>query len=85
MANLHRADISNLGKRIDTLSDALARLKSAELKQLLLIIRRPGWTTPAELAFASGIVAAMLGQAKALKQLQAVLLKGSRAVNTGQR
>ena len=58
MANGHRVGIDRLDKKITALSDALAKLGSADdLRKLLLIIRRPGWTTPAELAFALGYVA----------------------------
>lgn len=38
-----------LDKKITALSDALAHLSSAnDLRELLKIIRNPGWTTPAE-------------------------------------
>jgi hypothetical protein len=86
MPNPHRADISRLAKRVDALSNALARLSNAsDFRKLILLLRRPGWTTPAEFAFAMGIVESMTAQAKALGQLKSGLLKGSRAVSTKQR
>jgi hypothetical protein len=82
MANGHKAEITRLEKQITALSDALAKLGSADdLRKLILIIRRPGWTTPAELAFASGIVESLTAQTKALTQLKSALMKGSEAVS----
>ena len=80
MAN--KADITGLQKQVTALSDALARLNTPDdWKRLLLILRQPGWTTPAELIFVSAILEAMRAQAVALAGLQAQLLKGSAAVS----
>ncbi|HVR95309.1 MAG TPA: hypothetical protein VMW27_01755 [Thermoanaerobaculia bacterium] len=76
-----RIDKDKLEKRISALSDALANLNSADdLRKLILLIRRPGWTTPAEFTFALGLVDSMLTQTKALSQMKDTLLKGSNAV-----
>ncbi|MEW6125883.1 MAG: hypothetical protein AB1757_02370 [Acidobacteriota bacterium] len=84
MPNGHRIDIKRLEKKVTDLSDALAKLSSKEdFKKLILILRRPGWTTPAEYIFASSIVEAMTAQAKALDKLKGDLLKGSDAVGRG--
>jgi len=57
MPNGHKLDLRKLETRIDALSNALARLgKGGDLKELIRIIKFPGWTTPAEFAFALGIV-----------------------------
>ncbi len=81
MADKHEIDISGLEKRVTALSHALAHLGSADdLKQLILILRRPGWTTPAEFIFASGIVESMLAHSAALTKLRGDLLRGSEAV-----
>jgi len=57
MPNGHKLDLRKLERRIDALSNALARLgKGGDLKELIRIIKFPGWTTPAEFAFALGIV-----------------------------
>lgn len=81
MANRHEIDIGNLEKRVTALSDALARLGSADdLKRLILILRRPGWTTPAEYIFASAIVDSILAHSTALTKLKADLLEGSEVV-----
>lgn len=79
MAN--KADIKRLEKKVTDLSNALARLgKGEDLKQLLIILRRPGWTTLAELIFASAILDSLQANVKALDSLKSKLLKGSAAV-----
>ncbi|HEX3126410.1 MAG TPA: hypothetical protein VH394_03705 [Thermoanaerobaculia bacterium] len=77
----HRAELKRFEKSITELSDALAHLgKGTSLRELILIIKRPGWTTPAELAFASSIVETMASQVASLERLQGDLLKGSQMV-----
>ena len=74
-------DIKGLEKKVDALSNALAKLSSAEdFRELILILRRPGWTTPAEFIFASSIIDSMTAQVKTLTQLKTSFLKGSKAV-----
>ena len=81
MTNKHNADVNALEKRVTELSDALAHLSSAdEFKRLIIILKRPGWTTPAEFIFASGIVDSMLAHTSALAKLKSDLVKGSEAV-----
>jgi hypothetical protein len=82
MAN--KADIVRLEKQVTNLSDALAKLNTPDdWKRLILILRRPGWTTLADLIFVSAILEAMQAQAAALAGLKAKLLKGSEAVSAG--
>lgn len=77
----HRAELKRFEKSITALSDALAHLgKGTSLRELILIIKRPGWTTPAELTFASSIVESMTSQVNILERLQGDLLKGSQMV-----
>jgi hypothetical protein len=77
----HRVDLKRLEKSITALSDALAHLgRGTSLRELILIIKRPGWTTPAEFAFASSIVENMTSQVATLERLQADLLKASQMV-----
>ena len=83
MPSGHKLDLKKLEKRIDALSDALARLgKDGDLKKLIRIIKFPGWTTPAEFAFALGIVESMSAHTALLTQLKSVLMRGSNAVVT---
>jgi hypothetical protein len=73
-------DLARLEKRIQTLSEAFARLAKISPGDLLRIIRRPGWTRPAEFVFALAITDALISQAQTLEQLSTGLLNGSRAV-----
>ena len=76
MAIEHRDQIEKLGKHIDALNGTLARLGETEdLKRLIPRIKRPGWTTPAEIAFALGIAESLQAQVNAVAQLKDVLVK----------
>ena len=86
MPNGHRGDITKLVNRVHALSDSIVGVSSlGEWKALIAIIRRPGWTTPAEFRYALGIVDAMVAQTRALRQLKNTLLSASRAVATKRR
>mgnify|MGYP000033816048 CR=1 FL=1 len=81
MARNHEAGIAKLEKQITTLSNALAKLgKGTDWRELILIIKRPGWTTPAELIFTSAILDGLMGQLKAFDGLKNSLIKGSKVV-----
>jgi hypothetical protein len=80
-ATLAAHDTQRLQKQVTELSNALAHLNNAEdFKKLILILRGPGWTTPAEHIFATGIVDAMLAQTHVLTQLKSELMRGSAVV-----
>ena len=73
--------MGKLEKKIKALDDALSELGDGqELKELLRIIQKPGWTTPAELFLTFTILEAMSAQVQALGNLKAALLKGSNQV-----
>jgi hypothetical protein len=77
----HEKEIKRLEKQVTELSDALAHLSTSEdWKHLLQVLRRPGWTTPAELIFASAIIGSLHSQVAALAGLKGQLMKGSEAV-----
>lgn len=74
-------DIKKLEKKVSSISDALAKLNSAaDFRKLILEWRRPGWTTPAELIFASAILDAMADEIGAAGRLKTNLMRGSKAV-----
>ena len=74
MANAHQV---RLEKKVTDVSKALAHLSSGDdLRKLILLIRKPGWTTPAEFAFAFGIADAMLAQVQVLGDLRTALVRG---------
>lgn len=73
--------IEVLEKKITALSDALAHLgQSTSLKELLRIIRFPGYTTPAEFAFSVAMLDAMAHQARLLEQMSEELLGAAKQV-----
>ena len=74
-------DIKELEKKVTDVSNALAHLSSAEdFRKLILILKRPGWTTPAEFLFATAIVDSMLAHTRALTLQKQELLKAAEAV-----
>jgi hypothetical protein len=81
VAEGHAVELRELDKKITALSDALAHLgKGSTMRDVLLIIRKPGYTTPAEFRFTLGLVDAMHGQVNLINQLGDNLLAGAQAV-----
>ena len=79
----HADHVKVLDKKISDLSDALAHLgKGTDLKELLRIIRFPGYTTPAEFAFSIAMVDSMQAHVNALSSLNTQLLAASKLVAT---
>jgi hypothetical protein len=79
----HDDHVKTLDKKITELSDALAHLgKGTDLKELLRIIRFPGYTSVAEFAFSVAIVDSMHTNVKALSNLSTQLLAASKLVAT---
>lgn len=84
MPTSHQADLKRLEKKVTSISNALAKLNSAEdFRKLILEWRRPGWTTPAEFMFVATIVDSMERQVETLTSLKQNLIKGSKAVTAG--
>ena len=78
------AHIKELDKKITALSDALAHLgQGTSLKELLKIIRFPGYTTPAEFALTVAILDSMHAHTNALAKLETQLLSASKLVIQG--
>lgn len=77
----HDEHVRVLDKKITELSDALAHLgKGTDLKELIRIIRFPGYTTPAEFAFTVAILDSMQTQVTALAHQGAQLVAAGRLV-----
>jgi hypothetical protein len=73
--------LTQLEKSIIRLDGELRRLVADdELKRLLDIIHKPGWTTVAEATFAMGIVDAMTAKAETLHRLKSTLISGASLV-----
>jgi hypothetical protein len=78
---MKKSELTQLKTRVKQLSKSMASAASnKELHNFLKIINNPGWTTPAEVLFVTGVVDAMLTHAEALGALKQVLVAGSRAV-----
>src|SRR6266481_9148048 len=81
MSQEHQMNIERLEKRVEALTDAFINLgKTEDLKRLSLDLRRPGWTTPAEFAFALGMVESLHAQVNTLAALKGALVKASELV-----
>ena len=79
-----KIQLDKLDKKITALSDALAKLgRGTTLQELLKIIRRPGWTTPAEYGFATTIIDALQVQVTALDRLSTAMVKSAALVRPG--
>ena len=75
-------EVMHLETRIKALSQSLASVADdKDLKELLLIIHRPGWTTPAERQLVQGVIEAMHGHIQVFQGLKQALMAGSRQVD----
>lgn len=75
--------VHELEKTIKGLGDALASFgRGSHLLELLRIVNRPGWTTPAELAFVNTILDSIAVQVRSLDRLQAELVEAARKVKS---
>ncbi len=76
-------ELKRLEENIKALRHSLRELSdNPELEELLKIIHRPGWTTPAEASLVGGIVDSARVQVQALAELKRVLVAGSQIVGT---
>lgn len=74
-------DIKRLDKKITELSKALANLgKGTDGKDLLLIIRKPGWTTLAELGLTNALLDSAALQVRGLQLTMSGLTKAAAKV-----
>jgi len=77
----HAEHVKILDKKITELSDALAHLgKGTDLKELLRIIRFPGYTTPAEFAFTLAMLDGIARQVEVINRMSKDLVSGANVV-----
>lgn len=70
--------VHDLENKIRHLLDSLAHVgRGTHLKELLRIVRWPGWTTPAELAYVHAILEHLGAQVHTLERLQDNLVEAS--------
>jgi len=75
-------DLKQVESRISNVTQTLKALADdRELTDLLAIIHKPGWTTPAEALLVNGLLDSMIAHAKHLAELKQTLLAGARAVS----
>jgi hypothetical protein len=83
MAN-HKLDLKNLEKRLRTLSAGLVKAGTVkDFEELIIILKRPGWTTPAEYILFSALVDSMQSQLQQFGNVRKELLRGGKAVTAG--
>jgi hypothetical protein len=76
-------DLRQTEVRCGNLTQNLKKLADdKDFIELLSIIHKPGWTTPAEALFVNGLLDAMNAHAQHLTELKQTLLAGARAVST---
>jgi len=76
-------DLKKVELHITTLTQNLKGLaEDKDFAELLSIIRKPGWTTPAEALLVAGVLESMNAHTKHLTDLKQTLLAGARAVST---
>ena len=74
-------DLDKLSRQLKDLDTLLGRFAAAERRrELIRIIKIPGWTTPAEFLLVSGIVTNITAHLKALEKLEVNLLEASKLV-----
>jgi len=78
----HDAQIKALEGRLKMLGDKLSSFDShaRQISDLIPIIHRPGWTTPAEVLLVSGLVESLIEHSKILDATHAALIRGAQAV-----
>jgi hypothetical protein len=79
---MHKVDIGRLEKSIGGVRERLDVLAQGDdFEELIKIIRRPGWTTPAEFRLVHGIVETIGRQVAVIEHLKTELLESSRLVS----
>jgi hypothetical protein len=77
----HEMHVQVIDEKVTALSNALAKLgKGTSLAELIKVIRFPGYTTPAELAFTLAILEGMAAHVSALAKMEQDLLAASKQV-----
>ena len=83
MPDRHLADIEALDKKTSQLIAAIHKAEhgdSEAMKEFLISLHRPGWTTPAELAFANCVLDSLLLQITGFSQAVGAFTKAAAKV-----
>jgi hypothetical protein len=74
--------IEGLDRRLRALRDTFVGLgDTSDVEQMLVIIHRPGWSTPADVHFMNALVAAAQRTADDARQLREALRAGALAID----
>jgi hypothetical protein len=77
----HDFDLDRLTQRLEELGRKWQRVANdPDIPDVLEIIRKPGWTTPAEFVLVQGIVEVLHQHTQTITELKQVLVEGSRRV-----
>jgi hypothetical protein len=78
---MKKRELERMETRMKELRATLKSLaEGKDFDQLSLIIRKPGWTTVAEVAFLNGLLDSMHEQAKNIATLKQAILSGAEKV-----
>jgi hypothetical protein len=76
-------DTKQLESRITNVTQGLRALaEDRDFAELITIIHKPGWTTPAEALLVNGLLESMTTHVRHLTELKTALLAGARAVGS---
>lgn len=74
-------DLAALERHVHRARDCFAKLGSTgDMEELIQIIKRPGWTTPAEFLMVQSSLEALTAHGEALLNMRQQLVNASRAV-----
>ncbi|MEV0537078.1 hypothetical protein [Kitasatospora sp. NPDC050463] len=77
---MEKDQLAHLEQRIHHLITVTKSVTNDPHEELLKIIHRPGWTTPAEVALVTHAVEHLIRQTEALNEARMGLIEGARSV-----
>ncbi|MEU9048329.1 MULTISPECIES: hypothetical protein [unclassified Kitasatospora] len=80
---MDKDQLAHLEQRINHLATVTKSVTTDGFDELLTIIHRPGWTTPAEIALVTGAVDVLIRQTEIVAEARKGLMDGARSVAAG--
>ncbi|MFI6850604.1 hypothetical protein OG535_00550 [Kitasatospora sp. NBC_00085] len=77
---MEKDQLAHLEQRIHHLITVTKSVTNDGHEELLKIIHRPGWTTPAEMALVTNAVDHLIKQTEALNEARVGLIEGARSI-----
>ncbi|MEV0537887.1 hypothetical protein [Kitasatospora sp. NPDC050463] len=78
---MEKDQLAHLEQRIHHLITVTKSVTNDPHEELLKIIHRPGWTTPAEVALVTNAVDHLIKQTEALNEARMGLIEGARSIS----